>query len=190
MFLPQLLSFLASCVSFDKDIKFTDFDSPVYKIVPIMITKIAYGSRRDSGFRLLKRCVRHSTDAKYYPGKISVVTIYQSTIEGREKILLDWSCSIPASMKNASYSTRVCISTDGSVICCECKCKIGGADQSDDEANMLCVHICPSITKLTMILFDYLAEDVCYELASMLTTRGLPDALEDSVKILASVASS
>ena len=94
---------------------------------------------------------------------------------------------MPASIKSVSYSTRVCVSTDGSVVYCECKCKIGAGHMSDDQGNILCVYICSSITTLTMILFDYLAEDVCYELASMPTRRGLSETLAESVKILACV---
>ena len=39
-----------------KNIKYTDFDSPIYKVLPSIIVEFANKSRFDSGYRLLERC--------------------------------------------------------------------------------------------------------------------------------------
>ena len=129
--LPSLLSFYASCVTLDKKVKYTKFDSPVYTIVPTIITNIANKSRRDSGYRLLTRCVRHSTDAKYYPTKLSDIKIIKCNLNGSPVLALDWCCQVPASMKNVTYDTRLCITTDGQLVSCHCNCKIGSCEESD-----------------------------------------------------------
>ena len=132
--LPNILSFFSKCVQFDKKVKFTKFDSPVYGIVPCMITKIANDSRRDSGFRLLSRCVRHSTDSKFYPGKLSFIKVVDCKVNSEKKTLFEWSCDVPASMKNERYMTKIVISSDGDVISCDCICKVGGIKDKTNVA--------------------------------------------------------
>ena len=117
---------MSSCVYYDKSIKYKKFDSPVYSIIPTIITKIANGSRRDSSYRLLSRCVRHATNSKFYPGRLSDITVSDITIKRSRKITLEWSCEVPASMKAEKYLTTVRLSIEGEIIACDCKCKIGG----------------------------------------------------------------
>ena len=169
---PGLLKLLSSCVTFDPTVKYTKFDSPVYKVIPVIITEIANKSRRDSGYRLCCRCVRHATDANFYPKQISDVRAIEITKNGRKEIVYEWSCKIPASMNKAVYTTKVCVTCDGQLYSCECDCKAGGGKSASDlvedsEKNMVCVHVCPTIMKVTMLLCDYLAEDMCFELAAM-----------------------
>ena len=90
------------------------------------------------------------------------------------------------------------INTKGDVIAWNCNCKVGGLsyNENENEMNMLCVHICPSIMKIVMVLFAYLAEDICYELRSMWSNVDLYDIyndneinkIEKSVRVLATVA--
>ena len=65
--IPQTLKFLEMCVSINPDVKYTKFDSPIYGLMPSAVTEIAYRSRRESGHRLLHRCVRHATGDKHAP---------------------------------------------------------------------------------------------------------------------------
>ena len=169
---PRILKLLSNCVTFDPTVKYTKFDSPVYGVIPVIVTEIANKSRRDSGYRLCCRCVRHATDTKFYPKQISDIRVIEITNNGKKEICYEWSCQIPASMKQTIYNTKVCITCDGKLYCCQCDCKAGGGKEAydlmqDSERNMVCVHVCPAIMKLTMLLCDYLAEDICFEIAVM-----------------------
>ena len=118
-------------------------------------------------------------------------------------------------MKSMCYRTKITVSSDGELTCCECDCKVGGnkdldnATLTNDEGNckadarhkdkrnkssnieyahktesnreekdtkqinkydknMVFVHVLPDCMKLSMLLLDFLADDVCFELASIL----------------------
>ena len=72
---------LECCVLIDKDTKFTNFDSSIHSLMPEAITKMANESRRDSGYRLISRCVRHVTDLGHAPKRISDVKIIKMSYQ-------------------------------------------------------------------------------------------------------------
>ena len=45
---------------------------------------------------------------------------------------------------------------------------------------MGCVHVCLEITKLVIMLSDYLDDDACYKLGAKPTSKNTYDACEDS----------
>ena len=51
----SLIGLLSAFLEY-KNIKYTDFDSPIYKVLPSIIVEFANKSRFDSGYRLLERC--------------------------------------------------------------------------------------------------------------------------------------
>ena len=61
-----MLLFLESFITFNSNHKCTKFESPVYNLLPTVVTNIAYESRRNSGFCLCHQCVRHVADPKFY----------------------------------------------------------------------------------------------------------------------------
>ena len=63
MFLA-VLELLESCVDHSGDIKYTKFDQKVYSVLPNIIVEFANESCHHSGFRLLRRCVRHVVDSR------------------------------------------------------------------------------------------------------------------------------
>ena len=64
--LLDVLDLFATMVKFENR-KYTDYDSPIYKVVPSIIVDIAHKSRIDSGFCLLARCLHHAFDLKAPP---------------------------------------------------------------------------------------------------------------------------
>ena len=87
------------CVFIDPDVKHTKFDSPVHILLPCIATEMAYKSRRDSGFASLHRCVRHATDKKCYPRRISDIKLIMLDINENNTFPLEWSSDMPDSMK-------------------------------------------------------------------------------------------
>ena len=66
--IPPVLDLLAGVVRYDENKrKHTDFDSPVYDVMPTVFIDFANGSRKSEGYCLLKRCLRHSFDPKCPP---------------------------------------------------------------------------------------------------------------------------
>ena len=91
-------------------------------------------------------------------------------------------------MKCMCYRTKITASNDGELTCCECNYKVGGNKDVDNatsindegnykadsghkdnecDENMVCMHVLPNFMKLSILLFDFLADDVCFELASI-----------------------
>ena len=79
--IPQTLKFIKMCVSINPGVKHTKFDSPICSLMSSTVAEIACRSRRDSGHRLLHRCVHYVTDAKYAPKQLSHLTIFN--VSGR-----------------------------------------------------------------------------------------------------------
>lgn len=67
LFFP-VVDLMASIVRYNPEkIKYTEYDSPVYDVLPTIFIELANKSRMGKGFRLLKRCLCHSFDPKAHP---------------------------------------------------------------------------------------------------------------------------
>ena len=62
--LPAVIEMFGAFLEFDSNVRFTSFNHRVYEVLPTMIVKIANGSRKHSGHRLARRCVRATMDSK------------------------------------------------------------------------------------------------------------------------------
>jgi len=184
-YVPNLLYFLEQCVTFNnhKHRISLPYWNKVYDILPGLITNIAYNSRRDSAFRVCFRCIRHLTDPKFEDVRISKVNVIELISDEGNTLALYWSCRIPASMKDVFYNVKICMTYDGDLQCSECDCVAAGGEkeyQFDHNNHMICVHICPAIMKITTLLCDFMAEDLCYELCSELTKKPTYDTYEEN----------
>ena len=88
---------------------------------------------------------------------------------------------------------------DGDLCCCECDCTTGGGSNEakpENYKNMVCVHICPVIIKITALLCDFSDDRICYELVAHLTIKYVFDkydtndveSMTESIITLAAVA--
>ena len=165
-----------------------------------MFTEIANASRPRfcSGYRLLQRCIRHGTDDKSFAYSLGEVSIL---LTDDNKIAFEFSTKVPASMKALVYSTRCCIDENGVLLCCQCTCRVGtrrdnSPEATYDEHGFTCVHILAGgPIKLTIALMGSIANELCYELASMWGTRNIREvhqndiaSLDSSIKMIASAA--
>ena len=141
-----------------------------------MKTEIAFNSRRDVGYRLLERCVRHITDTEYAPKRMSIVNLVKICKDNKILTGLEWSSEVPASFKAQRYQSKLIISCDGDLICNDCEYNAGGKIEDDnqnlerkeDVINMVCVHTFPTLMKLSLFLYHFLADDTCFELSSLM----------------------
>ena len=61
---------------------------------------------------------------------------------------------------------------DGDMHCSDCEWTAGGGNKLSKKKNakdMACVHTCPDLIKITALSCDFIADDLCYELATHLT---------------------
>ena len=184
------------CLEIDPDCKHTKFESPMHVLLPKAVTEIAFKNRSDSGYRLLSRCVRHIMCTK----KISEIKIIKIEHDGKENTCFEWSSLFPASMKGQTYENKITVSYDGELFCCECTCKDGGRDNEEKdnnvEKNKLCFHGLSNFMKLSIMLFDYLADDMCFELCALFKRKKINmtrdenemSVTKECILILASVA--
>ena len=93
-YLPGLVDIFASLVLFDNK-KYTTFDSPVYEAIPTLLVDFAYNSREGAGYRLLRRCLRHSMD----PKGSQVLNSSGRLFVYENEIGLHLNSYVPASMK-------------------------------------------------------------------------------------------
>jgi hypothetical protein len=157
--LPALLNLLASCVSYEKK-KHTDWvkDPTVYDALPANIIGFAMGSRIDSGYRLLERCVRHAHDPRMESMFDNIARIIQLQ-DGSLGMLIE--SQVPASMKTDIYTTTAAYTSED-LLAVECSCKSGS--KGDDA--VVCVHVLPIPYKVTMLLLEGLAENIMIELTA------------------------
>ena len=152
-----VVNLLASIVKYgDKKDKYTEFDSPVYDVLPQIYIEFANKSRDSAGFRLLKRCLRHAFDPKSHPLMEHKAMIFRNKKDG--EIGLSLTNKIAASMKDAEYEVRVAF-TKNDLLATKCECKAGG----DEMQRVVCVHTLPVIYQLTMLLDDGLSEHLLVE---------------------------
>ena len=157
--LPAVLEIFASLVEYKNDFKFTKFDHKVYKALPSYFVHIANGSRPDSGFRLLRRCTRHSMDTQVHNIQETRGTLFQNE---SGTIGMSMNNLVPDSMKqNKYYDVSVAFSSD-ELMTCQCDCKRGG----EGDQKIVCVHILPIIFQLSLLLVEGLAENILLELSA------------------------
>ena len=161
--IPGVLALFAAFVRFDdKDMKRTDWekDSAVFSVIPSIFIDFAEGSRIDSGYRLLRRCVRHSMDSRTesLDNKEAVLVICN------DKIGIHLKSPVPASMKQNIYNTEI-VMTDEDLLCCQCDCQCGS--KKEDSRKNLCVHALVVPYLLSILMAEDLPEHMRLELASL-----------------------
>ena len=67
---------------------------------------------------------------------------------------------------------QVTVASNGELFCCGCNCKAGGNKEENkianiNDENVACLHELPNIIKISFMLFDYLADDACFEPSSL-----------------------
>lgn len=66
----ETIKFVASCVRYNYSVaeneRKKDSMSPILDVLPTMIANFAENARVSTGFRLLKRCLRHALDPKAF----------------------------------------------------------------------------------------------------------------------------
>ena len=65
------------------------------------------------------------------------------------------------------------ISSDGEICCCNWNCKVGDDNEENiklevHDRNMTCMSTLPNLMKLSVSLFDYLEDDMCFEFSALL----------------------
>ena len=101
--IAPVISLFASFVRHndDKEI-YTDYNSPVYDVMPSLFIDFANGSRAGSGFRLLKRCLRHALDPKAFPLMENDACLFINEEDGEMGLVLN--NKVGESMKDAVLS--------------------------------------------------------------------------------------
>jgi hypothetical protein len=137
-----------------------------------MIQNFADASRFHSGFRLLKRAIRHAMD----PQAASILSASGSVIQYGSQVGLHLRHKVKASMKADVYSVEVSF-TKSCIIACKCNCKAG----STERDKVVCVHILPVIYQVTLLLFDGLGEHTIIEWANY-WNQNYENALDNECK--------
>lgn len=160
---PGLLSLFASLVEFESGKK-TEWikDAAVYDTLPALFIKFADGSRVDSGYRLLMRCIRHAFDSKTpsLDKNTAMLILHQGDVG------IHLNANIPASMEKKVYQTGIAV-TSTDILCCKCTCQCG----SQGKERIVCVHNLPLLMLLTLLLFEALAEHILLELAACMSAE-------------------
>lgn len=159
--IPGVLELFASLVRFEEGKK-TEWikDPAIYDALPSLFIKFASGSRVDSGYRLLMRCVRHAFDSRApsLEEQTAMLVLHQGDVG------IHLNADIPASMKKKVYQTGT-VATAKDILCCKCTCQCG----SQNDQRIVCVHNFPLLFLLTLLLFEALAENILLELAACLS---------------------
>ena len=71
--------------------------------MPTMFLDFANGCRESAGFRLLKRCLRHSLDPKAFPLMETKACLFVNDEDKEVGLVLE--NKVPASMKDAEYNS-------------------------------------------------------------------------------------
>ena len=132
--LPAVLELFASLVEYKNNFKFTKFDHKVYKALPSYFVHIANGSRPDSGFRLLRRCTRHSMDTQVHNIQETRGTLFQNE---SGTIGMSMNNLVPASTKQNKYDVSAAFSSD-ELMTCQCNCKCGGEGDQKLSVYIFC----------------------------------------------------
>ena len=92
----------------------------MYKALPALFIKFADGSRGDSGYCLLMRCIRHAFDSK--TPSLDKITAMLILHQGDVGIHLN--ANIPDSMEKTIYWTGIEV-TSTDILFCKCTCQCG-----------------------------------------------------------------
>ena len=155
-------------------LKYTDFDSEVYRVVPESFIDIANFSRIDSGYRLLMRCVRHVMDFKLPTMKESR---FVKNNDGKVMLILE--NDVPASMRSNIYKTACAIDEDGKLVACRCSCQCG----SEKNERVTCVHILPLAYQLSLFMVSCLAENILLELSALMNSSMIEESFSKEEKV-------
>jgi hypothetical protein len=149
----------------DKKVRYTAFDSPIYDVIPSLFVEFANGSRagNGTGFRLLKRCLRHALDPRTLPLMDQKACLFIHEKDGEMGLVI--RNKISASMKEVEYESTIAF-TSKDIIATSCECPAGGAKNE----RAVCVHNLPVMYQLVMLLDDGLAEHILVELCSKWNT--------------------
>lgn len=137
--------------------KFKSGIDNMYSILPDIIVNFAERSRLHSGYRLLKRAVRHAMD----PLGVSIMSSKCCVVEYGKTIGIHISHCIKASMKKDVYKVKLSL-TSTDILAVSCTCKAG----SCKDEKVICVHILPCILQLSILLYDGLSEHLLCEFAN------------------------
>jgi hypothetical protein len=130
-----------------------------YSVIPPIIRKFAEGSRVGSGYRLMRRFVRHGID----PRTPDIRHAYGHIIEENGEIGLSHNHQIKASMRSEIYNVHVAF-TKNDLVTCSCNCLAG----SMGEEQIVCVHILPVLFQLTQILYFGMGQHILIEASNHL----------------------
>jgi hypothetical protein len=138
-----------------------------YQVIPHIMRLFAEGSRIQTGYRLLKRAIRHAMDPKAHDIRASKWFVIQE--DGELGLVIQHK--VKASMKSTIYNTHVAF-TGNKLIACSCDCKAG----SFWIERVLCVHVLPILFQVCQLMHMALSEHILIELSNFFTdTRNMID---------------
>ncbi len=148
----QVLDLMSALINFDdlpiQNEKKSTTERIDYSVIPTLLIYFAEGSRLHTGFRLVKRTIRHAMDPTAPP--ILNARGYLSMYEN--EVAMTIIHHVKASMKSDVYAVQVsCTKTQ--LVGCTCTCKAGASGAE----RVVCVHILPVLYSVTQLLFDGLA---------------------------------
>ena len=156
--IPGLLKLFGSIVEFHSTDETNNSNvTTLHHVLPSSLFMFAANCRVDSGYRVLKRCIRHATDSRFP----SIDKDIAKLINHHGELGIHLSATVPASMKNCSYKSEIVL-TPTKILCCKCTCPCG----SQDTERTLCVHNLPLVYSLTLLLFRDLADHILRELSA------------------------
>ena len=162
-----------------------DSMSPILDVLPTMIANFAENARVSTGFRLLKRCLRHALDPKAFALENTTAHFFEYDKNGDIGLVL--TNRVAASMKETTYHAKIAF-TSNELVAAQCDCPAGGCGKE----RVICVHNLPLIYQFVMLLDDGLSEHLLVELCSRwdqdledkLSNRGKTNEMKDDIKVL------
>ena len=80
--IADILSLFAGTVTYDSTVKYTKYESPEYAVMPSAFLIFANECGVNSGYWLLKRCLRHAFDSKSPSILTSKVKLFRHKEDG------------------------------------------------------------------------------------------------------------
>ena len=152
-----------------------EYNERTYLVVPNIIINFATNSRCGSGYRLLKRCLRHGLD----PDNKSIRECNGSVIKYNNNIGLLLCHTIKASMNNREYKVKVAF-TKTEMICCSCTCPA----KIYNKGLVMCVHILPVLYQLVIYMKQYLAQHILFDYSTHFKTINQQDIPTPMITLL------
>ena len=171
--MPKVLELFATLLQYDAEPKrYTSFNHGIYNALPAIFMDYANGARYDSGFRLLRRCARHTMDPNARNLMSTDATLFLFGEEEELGIVLN--NMVPASMKNVAYDAHGAF-TKNKVIACKCTCPCG----SEGDEALVDVHILPLALELSLLLIGGLAEHILLELSAHFSSKNMAEIFDE-----------